>query len=147
MRAYDLRASLVLAALAAGCGGSSPSAPATVTPSANANAAATQGLVGATVTQATSVLLTATPDGVSRVIPCPNGGSATMTINVTAPAGVSGTGPPSTRTEFTDCRSQTVTINGDPFLTMAGEHVFVRGADGGASSMTATIRMTGGLRF
>jgi hypothetical protein len=149
MRAHRLLAPLVLAGLAAGCGGSSPSTPSTVTPPTSVSPAATQGIVGATLTQATSVLVSAAPDGSSRVIThaCPSGGSMTMTINVTTPAGPSGTVTTSTRTEFSDCRSQTVTINGDPYLTMTGEHVFVRGADGLTSSMTATIRMTGGLRF
>jgi hypothetical protein len=149
MRARRLHAPLILAGLAAGCGGSSPSAPSTVMPPANVSPAATQGIVGAMLTQATSVLVSAAPDGLSRAITytCPGGGSMTITINVTTPAGPPGAVTTSTRTEFSDCRSQTVTINGDPYLTSAAEHVFVRGADGVASSMTSTIRMTGGVRF
>src|SRR5262245_35828628 len=149
MRVHWCRAPLILAALAAGCGGSSPSAPSTVKPPANASVAATQGIVGAVVTQATSGVITAAPDGSSRAFThaCPDVGSITTTTNVTTPPGSSGTMTLSTRTEFSDCRSQTVTINGDPYLTTAGEYVFVRGADGVLSSTTATIRMMGGLRF
>jgi hypothetical protein len=150
MRAHRFIAPLILAGLAAGCGGSSPSAPSTVTPPTSVSPAATQGIVGATLTQATSVLVSAASDGSSRVITytCPGGGSMTMTmtINVT-PTAPSGTVTTSSRTEFSDCRSQTVTIHGDPYLTMTGESVFVRSADGLTSSVTATIRMTGGLRF
>jgi hypothetical protein len=149
MRAHRLCASFILAGFAAGCGGSSPSAPSTVTPPGNVSTAATQGIVGAMVTQATGMLVSVTPDGLSRTItqPCPDGGSMTLTINVTMPAGQSGTVSTSTRTELSDCRSQTVTMNGDPYLTMAAEHTLVRGADGAMSSMTSTMRMTGGLRF
>jgi hypothetical protein len=141
-------AGLALAGLAAGCGGSSPSAPSTVTPPTSVSPATMQGIVGATLTQATSVLVSATLDGLSRVVtyPCPSGGSMTMTINVT-PTAPSGTMTTSTRTDFSDCRSQNVTIHGDPYLMMTGESVFVRGADGITSSMTVTNRMTGGLRI
>ena len=64
-------AGLALAGLAAGCGGSSPSAPSTVTPPTSVNPATTQGIVGATLTQATSVLVSATLDGLSRVVTYP----------------------------------------------------------------------------
>ena len=133
MRAHPFIAPLILAGLAAGCGGSSPSAPSTVTPPTSVSPATTQGIVGATLTQATSMLVSATPDGLSRVIThtCPGGGSMTMTMtfNVT-PAAPSGMVTSSTRTEFSDCRSESVTIHGDPYLMMTGETVFVRGADG-----------------
>lgn len=147
MRAHRFLAPLILAGLAAGCGGSTPSTPSTVTPPTSVGPAATQGIVAATLTQAASAVVTAAPDG-SKVItyPCPSGGSMTMTINVTTPAGLTGTLTSSTRTDFNDCRSQTVTMTGDPYLMIAGEHVFVRGADGVLSSVTGTIRITGGLR-
>jgi hypothetical protein len=149
MRAHRLLASLILAGLAAGCGGSSPSAPSTLTPPTNVSPAATQGIVAAALSQATSAIVSASPDGLSRVITynCPGGGSMTMTVNFTTPVGPAGTMTTSTRTEFNDCRSQTVTMNGDPYLMITGEHVFVRGGDGLTSGVTATIRMTGGLRF
>ena len=149
MRAHRFIAPLILAGLAAGCGGSSPSAPSTVTPPTSVSPATTQGIIGATLTQATSVLVSATSDGLSRVITytCPSGGSITMTMtfNLT-PTAPSGTVTSSSRTEFNDCRSESVTIHGDPYLMMTGETVVVRGADL-TSSMTVTMRMTGGLRF
>jgi hypothetical protein len=50
--------------------------------------------------------------------------------------------------EYSDCRSQSVTINGDPYLMMTGEHAFTPPAvSGGQPSMTATLRTSGGLRF
>jgi len=146
MRAHGLGAPLIAAALMAGCGGSSPSAPSTASPPASVNPAEAQGIVGATLTRATSVLLSATP-GPSSVIPCPGGGSMTMTTNVTLPADPSETLTTSTRAEFNECRSQTVTINGDPYLAMAGEHAIVHGADGLILGVTTTLRTTGGLRF
>ena len=42
---------------------------------------------------------------------------------------------------------QTVTINGDPAILMDGVYAFERTAGGALSSMTATTRMTGGVRF
>ena len=150
MRAPRFIAPLLLAGLAAGCGGSSPSAPSTVTPPTSVSPATTQGIIGATLTQATSVLVSATLDGLSRVItfPCPSGGSVTMTMTLTTvPTGPSRTVTSSSRTEFSDCRSESVTIHGDPYLMMTDETVVVRGADPFTSSTTVTMRMTGGLRF
>ena len=148
MRAPRFIAPLILAGLAAGCGGSSPSAPSTVTPPTSLSPATTQGIIGATLTQATSALVSASSDGLSRVMTytCPGGGSMTMTMtfNVTP---TSGTVTSSSRTEFNACRSESVTIHGDPYLMMTGETVVVRGADPLTSSTTVTMRMTGGLRF
>ena len=150
MRAHRFIAALTLGGLAAGCGGSSPSAPSTVTPPTGLSPATTQGIIGATLTQATSALVSASSDGLSRVITytCPGGGSMTMsmTFNLT-PTVPSGTVTSSSRTEFNACRSESVTIHGDPYLMMTGETVVVRGADRLTSSMTVTMRMTGGLRF
>ena len=55
----------------------------------------------------------------------------------------------SSRHEFTDCRTQTVTINGDPAILMEGTYTFgaATGTGNVPSSMTSTTRMTGGLRF
>jgi hypothetical protein len=145
VRAHRILTPVILAGLAFGCGGSSPSAPSTVP--TGLSPAAAQGIIGAALTQATSMLVSATPDGVSRVITCPDGGSLAVSIDAATPADPSGTVTTSSRIEFSDCRSQTVTINGDPYLAMTGEDVFVRGADGTLSSMTATMRRTGGLRF
>ena len=150
MRAHRFIAALTLGGLAAGCGGSSPSAPSTVTPPTGLSPATTQGIIGATLTQATSALVSASSDGLSRVMTytCPGGGSMTMTMtfNLT-PTVPSGTVTSSSRTEFSDCRSESVTIHGDPYLLMTGETLIVRGSDGLTSSMTVTMRMTGGLRF
>ena len=139
--------------LTAGCGGSSPSGPSTVTPPTAISPAAAQGIVGATLTEATGMLVAATPGGLSNVLTraCPGGGSMTMTFTITTPGnttppGLPGTVTSSSRMEFSDCRSQTLTINGDPYLTMTGEHTFGPLVDG-VSSMTATNRTTGGLRF
>ena len=42
---------------------------------------------------------------------------------------------------------QTVTINGDPAILMDGAYTFGHGHGDTPSSVTATTRMTGGLRF
>jgi hypothetical protein len=148
MRARLLRVPLIAAGLAAGCG-SSPSAPSTGMLPGSLSPAVTQGIVAATLTQATNVVISAAPDGSSKslIFTCPGGGTMTMTINVATPAGPSGSVSMSTRMEVSDCRSDMVTMNGDPYVTMASDYVFVRGADGLATSMTGTMRMTGGLRF
>ena len=149
MRARPVIALLSVLGLATGCGGSSPTTPSTVTPPAGVSADTTQGIVGATLTQATGMLVSVAPGGLSRVMvqPCPAGGSMTMTFSVTTPTGPSGTLGTSSRIEFSDCRSQTVTIIGDPYLMMTGEHVLGPVVDGVLSSMTTTMRTTGGLRF
>jgi hypothetical protein len=148
MRARQVGAPLLVAALAAGCGGNTPSSPSTPTPSANLSPAATQAIVGATLTQGTTATLTTAPDG-SRVMtyPCPGGGSMTITSNSTTPAGPSGAMTNSSRMELSDCQSQSVTVNGDPYITIVGDYSLGRGADGTVSSMTANVHMTGGVRF
>jgi hypothetical protein len=148
MRPLLVVAPVMVLGLAIGCSGSSTTAPSTVAPSAGINPDAVQGIVGATVTQATGMLIGAAPGGLSRVMtqPCPAGGSMTMTFSVTTPTGPSGPLSTSSRTEFSDCRSQTVTINGEPYLTMIGEHTLGPVTDGG-SSISSILRMTGGLRF
>jgi hypothetical protein len=40
-----------------------------------------------------------------------------------------------------------VTINGDPAILIDGTYTFERTTGGALSSMTGTMRMTGGLRF
>lgn len=147
MRARRVAAPLVVVGLAAGCGGGSPSAPST--PPTGLSSTVTQAIVGAALTQATGMLVGAVPGGSSGVIThvCPGGGSMTITFDVTTPAGPSGPMRTSSRMELTDCRSQIVTINGDPYLMMTAEHTFGPVAGDGSSSMTSTIRTTGGLRF
>lgn len=68
-----------------------------------------------------------------------------MTFNPTGPA-ASGTLTSSSRMEFSNCRNQTVTINGDPAIMMDGTYTFASTGDT-PSTMTAVTRMTGGLRF
>ena len=59
-----------------------------------------------------------------------------------------GTGELSERAlEFTDCRSQSVTINGDPAILMDGTFTLQRTTGGALSGISAITRMTGGLRF
>ena len=69
-----------------------------------------------------------------------------MTFTPTA-AVLSGTFTSSWRIEYLECRVQTVTINGDPAMLMDGAYTFDRTTGNALSSMTATTRMTGGLRF
>jgi len=80
-------------------------------------------------------------------VPCADGGSMSMTFGSPTQPISSGTFTSSSRLEFTDCRTQTVTINGDPFIMMDGTYTFTTGTGNVPSSMTATTRMTGGLRF
>src|SRR5262249_18465897 len=93
-------------------------------------------------------VLTAAPGGgTSGVLTnaCPGGGSMTLTFSATPPAATSNTITTSARMDFSDCRSQSVTINGDPYLMMSSEYAF--SPPTGSPTVTATNRMTGGLRF
>ena len=148
MRTGPLGALFLILGFVSACGGGSPSAPSPVT-SPGLSPVAAQSIIGATLTQASSMVITAAAGGgFSNVLTynCPGGGTMTMTFTSTTPVS-SGPMSTSSRIEFSDCRSQTVTINGDPYLSMAGEYVFSTAGGGGPSSMTATTRMTGGLRF
>lgn len=145
MRACSSGAFLIVLALSAGCGGHGLPAPSQLPPTGIAN---TQSIVAAAVNQATvNTAMTASPGGLSRTItiPCADGGSMSMTVSPTGPV-ASGTLTSSSRMEFSDCRNQTVTINGDPAIMMDGTYTFVTTGDT-PSSMTAVTRMTGGLRF
>jgi len=92
--------------------------------------------------------ITASPDGLSRTItsPCAGGGSTSVTFSGSGPS-ASGLFTTSSRMDFTDCRSQTVTINGDPAILMDGTYSITPGAGTAPSSLSATTHMTGGLRF
>jgi len=92
--------------------------------------------------------MSVSPDGLSHTItaPCADGGSTSVTVTSTGSV-TSSTFSSASRIEFTDCRSQTVTINGDPAIVMEGTYTFDSTATGAVSHMTATTRMTGGLRF
>jgi hypothetical protein len=152
MKAHQLRAIAIALGLATGCGGQSPSAPSSLPPSSppGVGPAATQTIIGATLSQATNMVVTAVPGGGPSAVltyACPGGGSMTMTYDATLPSGPSGTMTTSSRMDVTDCRSQNVTTNGDPYLSVAGEYVFAPVTDGVPSTMTATMRTSGGLRF
>lgn len=137
----NLLAILVGLSLAAGCG-ESPSSP---SPGQGASLQSAETAVMSAMSQATrQVALTQPGTGAPGplTMPCDGGGSM-----VFIRAGFS---PPqdnvfrtSSRIEFNDCRNQTVTINGDPYLEMSSEFVFP--APGGTES-TSTSRMTGGMR-
>ena len=147
MRACYSGACLAVLGLLAGCGGQGPSSPTPLNPSGNL--LTTSSLVAAAVNQgAAATATTVSPDGLSRstTIPCASGGS--MSITITTPAGGvgSGTVTTSSRLEFNECRNQTVTINGDPAIMMDGTYAFTT-VDGVLSTMTATTRMTGGVRY
>ena len=98
---------------------------------------------------ALNTAMTVSVPGSSRTIsfPCADGGSMSMTFD--NPTGFVTSGPitTSSRIEFTDCRNQTVTINGDPAILMAGTYTFGTASGNTPSSMTSTTRMTGGLRL
>ena len=120
---------------------STPSGPGTST---------TQSVIAATVSQAAmKTAMSTSPDGLSRTItfPCADGGSMSMTFTSTTGAVLSGTFTSSSRIEFTECRAQAVTINGDPAILMDGAYTFGTAAGSAPSTVTATTRMTGGLRF
>jgi hypothetical protein len=87
--------------------------------------------------------------GSSRTIsfPCADGGSMSMTFDNPTGFVTSGTVTTSSRIEFTDCRNQAVTMNGDPAIQMDGSYTFATTTGNVPSSMTSTTRMTGGLRF
>ena len=149
MRASTSGAFLIVLGLLAGCGGQGPSAPSQLKPStpSEPGAPTTQSIVAATVGQAAmNTATTVSPDGLSRTIPCADGGSMSTTI---ASAGAVLSGPLSTssRIEFSECRKQTVTINGDLAILMDGTYTFGTGSGSVPTSMTSTTRMTGGLQF
>ena len=147
MRACPSGAFLIALGLLAGCGGQGPSAPSPLMPPGTST---TQSIVAATVSQAAmNTAMTVSPDGLSRTItfPCADGGSMSIAVTTTTGAVQSGTLTSSSRIEFTECRRQTVTINGDPAILMDGAYTFGTATGSIASSVTATTRMTGGLRF
>ena len=77
-------------------------------------------------------------------VPCANGGS--MVITLSSPVLQQGNSyRSSSRIEYRDCRNQSITINGDPYLETSSEHVF--SGSGVIGDSTSTIRTTGGMRF
>lgn len=149
MRASLSGAFLIALGLLAGCGGQGPSAPSPSTPSGSGTSTP-QSIVAAAVSQAAmNTAVTVSPDGLSRTFtfPCADGGSTSITFTSTTGTVQSGTFTSSSRIEFTECRDRTVTINGDPAILMEGAYTFGTATGGTPSSVTATTRMTGGLRF
>lgn len=148
MRWHHLSVVLVGIGIAAGCGGS-PSAP-SATPAVTT---ATQGIVSAAVSLALSQAAVVVPSdtpSITLTYPCPDGGSVNMTFSVTGPAQPlepAGTVVTTSRTEFNDCKSQSVIIRGDPYLVVTGEHVFTPIVESRPLNSTATMHTTGGLRF
>jgi hypothetical protein len=146
-----LAGALLVGGLVAGCGRSSPSAPSAGAPNAAVSAAEAQALVSTALTQATTTLFNAGPDGSSwvRTSNCPLGGSMTITSTFVTGGPLSSPGMiTSTRIEFNGCRSQTVTTDGDPYVELSSEYVFGPSLPATLpSSLTLTTRITGGTRF
>jgi hypothetical protein len=51
------------------------------------------------------------------------------------------------RTEFNNCQSQSVVLNGDPYLVTHGELKYTSSSGGPANSGVVSMRTTGALRF
>jgi hypothetical protein len=142
MGGRNLLGILVGLSLAAGCGGS-PSSPSS---GSGASIQAAETAVMLAMSQATRQLALTPPSGGPGgpyTMPCDGGGSMLITMGPFSPP-QDNVFRTSSRIEFRDCRNQTVTINGDPYLETSGE--FVLPALGGTES-TSTSRMTGGMRF
>jgi hypothetical protein len=151
MRTCLSGAFVIAIGLLAGCGGHGPSAPSSLIPPtpSGPGTSTTQSIVGAAVSQAAmNTAVTVSPDGSSRTItsPCADGGSMSV-IQTSAGAATSGTFTTSSRLEFTECRVQTVTMNGEPAILLDGTYTIERTTSGALSSVSGTTRMTGGLRF
>lgn len=144
MRPYQLSVALLAVVLTAGCG-RAPSGPSQV------SSASAQMVVGAAVTEALSKAAVVAPfsgDVVQGVtMPCPDGGTIKLTYSAAMPTGPGSTLTTSSKTEFDNCKSQNVTIQGDPYLESSGEHVVGPIVNNQPSTLTSTMRTTGGLRF
>ena len=146
MGCRSLCAVLVLLSLAAGCG-KSTSSPSSVL---GTSSLAAESAVMSAVTQAMSQTALAgrtsgdTPNTFGY--PCAGGGSIVTTMSP-LPQQQTNVFRSSSRIEFRDCRNQTVTINGDPYLETSMELSFSTpgGSPGGDS--VSTLRMTGGVRI
>ena len=68
-----------------------------------------------------------------------------MTLGITVPQQTT-VYRSSSRIEFRDCKNQTVTLNGDPYLETSAEHSFPTPSGTGGDSIS-TIRTTGGMRI
>jgi len=136
---------ILVVSAAAACGGS-PSSP---SPGAGSSNLAAEAAVISTMTTAmrqVAVVGPMTGDTLNTfTMPCTTSGSIVITVGGTLPREAN-MHRSSSRIEYRECRNQTVTINGDPYLETTGEHSFLTlGAPD--SDSVSTIRMTGGLRF
>lgn len=149
MRTCSFGALLIPLALLLGCGGRGPSAPSSIPPSSGPGISTTQSIVAAVLSKAaTNTAATISQNGPSRTITFPCADSGSMSTTVTSAGDITSSAfTSSSRIDFTDCRSQNVTINGDPAILMDGTYTFESTASGAVSGMTATTRMTGGVRF
>jgi hypothetical protein len=136
---------LIGMSLAAGCGGS-PSSPSSLPGSSSL---AAESAVMSAMTQAMSqvAIVAATSGDASNTLtmPCASGGSIVITLNPLPPQ-QKNLYRSSSRTEFRDCRNQTTTLNGDPYLETSAEHSFPTSSGAGGDSIS-TLRTTGGLRI
>ena len=142
---------LLFGLVVAGCG-SAPAGPSSVSTSSTSTftvSAATQAAVSSTVTQSSLQVALLGSIGPSNAItmPCPDSGSMTLAFTATPPAFGAQTFVSTSRTEFNDCRSQAVLIQGDPYLETTSEHTAPAPSGGVLTSMTSTMKTTGGLRF
>ena len=147
MRRPNLCALLVGLSFAAGCGGQSPSSPSSVS---STSSLAAESAVMSTVAQAMSQTAlmgrTAGDTPNTFTLPCAGGGSMVMTMSP-LPQQPGNVFRSSSRIEFRDCKNQTTTINGDPYLDTSIELSFSSPAGGTSGDSVSTMRTTGGLRM
>ena len=140
--------SLVLASvsLSAGCGGS-PSSPSPSAAPAKSSLSAEFAVTSAMSQAMSQVALaagTSTDAGNVFQMACAGGGTMVITFS-TLPQLQQNLYRSSSRIEFHDCRNQTATLNGDPYLDSAAELSF-SGLSGTGDSVS-TLQTTGGLRI
>ena len=139
MGGRNLCALLVGLSFAAGCG-QSPSSPSSVPgPLSLAAESAVMSAMAQAMSQVALVGRTTGDTPNTFTSPCPGGGSMIMTISPMPQHG--SISRSSSRIEFRDCRNQTVTINGDPYLDTSMEISSSTPGD-----WVATMRTTGGWR-
>ena len=80
-------------------------------------------------------------------MPCPNGGSITMTFTAAPPPVGGGSFVSSSRIEFDNCQSLGVVMQGDPYIETSGEFTVPPAGNGQITNATTTMRTSGGVRF
>jgi len=142
----NLFAILVSLSLAAGCGGS-PSSPSSgsVTSSLAAESAVMSAMTQA-MSQLAIVGRTSSDTPSTFSMPCAGGGTIVITLSATLPSQQTNVYRSASRTEFRDCKNQTVTLNGDPYLETSAEHSFPTPGGTGGDSIS-TLQTTGGMRI